>query len=401
MDWGLCIGCGACVCFCDKEAISLVNVDAVGIRPHFKGQACADCSRCTECIDLCPGVTVRNDSSLSAENHNESLIGPSLEIWEGCASDDEIRFNASSGGALSALSLYCLEKEGMRFVLHTASVPEKQWINTTVQSTTKEDLISRAGSRYAPASPCDSLDLIEKSDGPCVFIGKPCDVEAVSLLRRKRPALDRNLGLVLAFFCAGTPSTQGTLELLRKFDITTDEVDSLRYRGNGWPGRFDVCYNDREDRQTLTYKDSWHFLQKYRPFRCQLCPDGLGETSDITCGDAWHRYTGENEDSGRSLILARSERGRQILHRAIEAGYLDLKKSSPSEVIAAQGITQKRNELFGRVLAMKMLMIPTPEYSGFPLLEIWSRNPLPLKVKTVLGTLRRLTTRGLWHRRPI
>ena len=47
------------------------------------------------------------------------LIGPYLEVWDGYAADDEIRRKASSGGALSALSLYCLEKENMESVLHT------------------------------------------------------------------------------------------------------------------------------------------------------------------------------------------------------------------------------------------------------------------------------------------
>lgn len=401
VDWGLCIGCGACSYYCEKDKVVLDNVENIGIRPRIRESACTDCELRCECVEICPGYTVRNETNLPLDSSHGDLIGPSIEIWEGCASDEEIRFNASSGGGLSALAAYCLEKEDMRFVLHIGSDQSKPWINTTVQSRTREELISRAGSRYAPASPCDSLDLIEKSDGPCVFIGKPCDVEAVSLARKKRPALDRNLGLVLAFFCAGTPSSHGTLDLLQRLEISKDRIDSLRYRGRGWPGRFDVSYNGEQDRKTLTYKDSWHHLQKFRPFRCHLCPDGLGETSDITCGDAWHNYTGEDESSGRSLILARSERGREILGRAVEAGYLDLRRSSSSEVVAAQGIIQKRTELFGRLLAMKMLMIPTPDYSGFPLFETWSRNSLLVKIRTVIGTLKRLTTRGLWRRRSI
>jgi len=399
VDWGLCIGCGACAYFCEKEKVSLANVETVGIRPRFEDAPCAACELRCDCLDICPGYTVRNDRPLEIDENHSSLIGPSLEIWEGAAADGEIRFNASSGGGLSALALYCLEKEKMRFVLHVGSDPKKPWINATVRSRTRDDLISRTGSRYAPASPCDSLDLIEKADGPCVFIGKPCDAEAVSLLRKKRPALDRNLGLVLAFFCAGTPSSFGTLDLLRSLDISKDRINTLRYRGRGWPGRFDVAFNGSKDKKTLTYKDSWHHLQKFRPFRCHLCPDGLGETSDITCGDAWHNYGGEDKDPGRSLILARSERGREILHRAIAAGYLDVNKSSSGEVVAAQGLVQKRREVFGRTLAMKMLMIPTPRYAGYPLFHIWSKNSVYLKFKTVAGTLKRLATRGLWHRR--
>src|SRR5258707_1343211 len=105
----------------------------------------------------------------SAEADHE--FGPVLEIWEGFASDPEVRMRASSGGLLTALSLYCLEREGMASVLHTGQDPEKPWLNKTVQSRGRSDLLQRTGSRYAPASPCDGLRDIENSSEPCVFVG--------------------------------------------------------------------------------------------------------------------------------------------------------------------------------------------------------------------------------------
>ena len=216
VDWGLCTGCGACSYHCRKGEIKLVNVPAVGIRPHFNSETCATC---TECLAICPGY--RLDAELetgpvpkTAESDHE--FGTALEIWEGHASDSEIRFKGSSGGILSALALYCLEQEKMKFVLHSGADASAPWINKTLMSVNRSELLAHTGSRYAPASPCDGLNNIEESDGPCVFIGKPCDAAAVAMLRRERPRLDRNLALVLTFFCAGTPSTKGTLDLLTK-----------------------------------------------------------------------------------------------------------------------------------------------------------------------------------------
>ncbi len=212
VDWGLCTGCGACYFACSRNGVSLVNIETVGIRPRFQS---AECAGCTECLSICPGYQV--DANLAMGEHAEigegdPEVGPALEVWEGYAADPEIRRQASSGGLLSALALYCLEKEGMGFVLHTAMDETKPWTNKTIQSRNRSEILSRTGSRYAPASPCDELRLIEESDRPCVFIGKPCDTAAVAMLREKRPTLDRNLGLVLTFFCAGTPSTKGTLK---------------------------------------------------------------------------------------------------------------------------------------------------------------------------------------------
>ena len=203
VDWGLCVGCGACYSVCKKEAVSLEDIESVGIRPKFKKEICLDC---TDCLVGCPGYCIdvrKNGNNSDHRSYENLLIGRTLEVWEGYAADEDIRYKGSSGGLLTALALYCLEKENMKFVLHTGMHAEKPWKNITVKSRTRNELLARTGSRYIVSSPCDSLKWIEDSDRPCVFIGKPCDAAAVSELRKIRPNLDENLGLVLTFFCMG------------------------------------------------------------------------------------------------------------------------------------------------------------------------------------------------------
>jgi coenzyme F420 hydrogenase subunit beta len=394
VDWRLCVGCGACAYVCDKNLITLEDVENAGIRPRIAPEGCGDCD---DCLDICPGVVVHGRGDGENRVDQSDMIGPAVAVWEGSAANREIQHAASSGGCLTALALYCLEKEGMGSVIHTGMNPETPWTNRTVQSGSREEILSNSGSRYAPSSPCEALDLIEKSDRPCVFIGKPCDVAAVSALRRSRPALDRNLGLVLTFFCAGAPSTFGTLELLKELGVPREGIDDIRYRGRGWPGNFRARFNARSEERSVTYMEAWSRLQAYRPFRCHLCPDGLGETADISCGDAWHRYPLEGHD-GLSLILARSGRGADLIEKAREAGYVTFEESSPADVIKAQGILERRRELHGRQQAMRMLLVPAPRFENFPLAGLWKGLPLKKKFKTIAGTLRRLIMRGQWRR---
>jgi coenzyme F420 hydrogenase subunit beta len=377
------------------------NIETVGIRPFFKK---AQDPNYSESLKICPGYSIGGERNPTSQpiTSADPLIGPVLEIWQGHAFDNDIRYHASSGGAVSALAAYCLEKEDMEFVLHIGMNPAVPWQNNTVQSKSRADLLARAGSRYAPSSPCEDLALIEASAKPCVFIGKPCDAAAVSALRKYRPKLDKNLGLVLTFFCAGPPCTEGTLSLLEELNIQKQTANEIRYRGKGWPGHFQVSFKNGTEHKKLTYEESWGKLVNYhRSFRCNLCPDGLGELADISCGDAWHLYDKQKGDPGRSLILARSERGSDILHRAMESGYLQLEKSKTSDVIQAQPLTDRRAEIFGRLLAMKTLLMPVPQFTGFPLSKVWLKNPIKLKIKTYLGTLQRLLTRGLWYQKPL
>jgi len=396
VDWGLCVGCGACAYACGRSAIALKNIEHVGIRPILKADACAGCA---ECLSFCPGYAV-HAQALPVAGSTDIVLGPVLKVWEGHAADDEIRWQASSGGILTALSLYCLEHEKMGFVLHTAMDPDRPWLNRTVQSFSRADLLQRTGSRYAPSSPCDSLALIEQSPAPCVFIGKPCDVAAVSRLRRQRPELDRKLGLVLTFFCAGTPSTRATLDLMSQMQMPPPAVREVRYRGRGWPGDFCVASADGTSKKGLSYKESWHLLQKQRPFRCHLCADGLGQLADLSCGDAWHCAPAPDAaDPGRSLVIARTGRGRDLVEKALGCGCLVLNAAGPADVFAAQQQPRLRRQVFGRFLAMRLLFIPHTRYIGYELFRAWLGIPAAAKLKTVLGTLRRLIVRGYWKRR--
>ncbi len=289
----------------------------------------------------------------------------------------------------------------MSSVLHTGQDPEKPWLNKTVESHGRSELLQRTGSRYAPASPCDGLKEIENSSEPCVFVGKPCDTTGAMLARQGRPALDQKLGLVLAFFCAGTPSTKGVRDLVSKIDVPLESLSGLRYRGDGWPGRFRAWVGGREVSRSFSYQESWGHLQAYRPMRCQICPDGLGRVADISCGDAWEQFEGGN-DPGRSIVLVRTERGRQVLQRAMDAGYVTLTRVGTEAVMAAQvHLLTRRREIFGRLLARKLLMIPIPNYIGFSLFRSWAQLPLREKLRTVFGSLTRLVQRNLWRRQPL
>src|SRR5215467_8350335 len=332
VDWGLCVGCGACSYASDGD-VRMVHVASEGYRPVFGSGS----RRSADPMEICPGYQINGDLKIgrsTKQTEAEHEFGATLEIWEGWASDPDVRFKASSGGMLSALAIYCLEAGGFKGVIHVGMDPEKPWMNRNYISRTRADVLARAGSRYAPSAPCAALSDIP-DDGPYVFIGKPCDAAAVSELCRLDPQLNRRIGLILTFFCAGTPSTQGTLDLLDQLDVDQSQVKEVHYRGEGWPGDFRVISDGRSERKALTYQESWGRLTSYRPLRCNLCPDGLGRVADIACGDAWESF-GTSSDPGRSIVIVRTHRGQEILHRALTAKYVQLAPIGASAVFSAQ-----------------------------------------------------------------
>jgi coenzyme F420 hydrogenase subunit beta len=324
--------------------------------------------------------------------------GPVLGVWEGYASDPEIRFKGSSGGVVTALALFCLEKGLASAVLQVGAKADAPLENASFFSKSREELMACAGSRYAPAAPCEGLNRFEESDSPCVFIGKPCDVVALRKARATNAKLDRNVALAISIFCAGTPSMAGTSKILESLSIKPEEVGELRYRGCGWPGETVVKIKGCDGQSQMSYEQSWsNILTKYVSLRCRLCPDGTGELADISCGDPWYRDA-EANDAGHSIVLVRTEKGRQLLNKAVESGYVQLSKVEPKVLpLSQKSLFMKRCNLWGRLLAMRILRVPVPKYRGFALFRNWLGLPAIGKMSSVLSTFHRIITQRLWR----
>ncbi len=397
VDWRLCIGCGACAVACRHGNVQMVHISSEGFRPRFhKG-----CGDCCDCLPICPGYRVDGGLVTGPTRAGEEDFGPALAIWEGWAADPGIRRRGSSGGVLTALAIYCLEEAGYRGVIHAGMDPGRPWMNRTFVSRTRDDVLARCGSRYAPSSPVEGLNQIKGEPGPFLFIGKPCDAAAVMELRQRDPVIQAQVPLVATFFCAGTPSTRGTLNLLAELDVGTEKVKAVHYRGDGWPGEFRVYAESGAQGRWLRmpYLESWGKLTSYRPLRCHLCPDGTGQVADLACGDAWQHFDGEGSDPGRSLVVARTEAGRSLVLAAARAGRVVLGDSSRSEVRAAQpSLLGRRVDLFGRLAALRLLGAPAPEFPGFGLRRVWASAGLGRRLRSVAGTWRRGLVRRWWTR---
>ena len=401
----LCCGCGACASAFPDE-IEMIDVLDYGRRPQVKSSSDNTDAALQQAMAVCPGAVLEHDEQ---EIQSRDIIaelrkgwGPVVAMWEGWSSDPAIRHAGSSGGAASGLSLYAIEKAGMDGVLHTGARDDVRFLNESVISRSREQLLERTGSRYAPASPVDGLHLLEPSDDNIAFVGKPCDVAGLNKLTKLRPELAGRIGITIAFFCAGAPSTKGTLELIEKAGIEDPStVTSLRYRGNGWPGMWTVVAEteDGEYRTEYTYAESWNFLQRYRQWRCYICPDHTGEFADIAVGDPWYREVQEGEE-GSSLILARTERGRQFIEAAIADGYLTADRVEPRLLPDSQpNLLNTRGGLWGRLIALRLAGAPVPEYGGMPLFPFWLRElSLKEKAQSIYGTIKRVFRKRLKHR---
>lgn len=395
VDAHLCCGCGACA-YLAPEHFRMEEVSGVGRRPlPIVGVTGAPAP---EAVAACPGRKLVHPPEALADAPFGGAWGPVLGVYECWASDDELRYRGSSGGVISALAVHALESGSAVGTLGVRARRDAPLLNETVLNRSRDDVLSSAGSRYAPASPCQRLDLVENAEGPCVVIGKPCDIAATRSAAALRPALGDKVALTIGIFCAGTPSTWATEQVIASLGLDPASTARVDYRGEGWPGSFRVETNDGRRGET-TYAEAWGgTLAKHRQWRCQICPDHTGEFADLSVGDPWYREIAEDEP-GRSLVVVRTPRGQEALDRALRDGALQGGPIDKRYLPEAQPHLQMaRGAVWARVLTMRLAGLRTPLYENLPSARLWWSLSFERKRSSVLGTLRRIVSRGL--RRP-
>ncbi|MFK7764540.1 MAG: Coenzyme F420 hydrogenase/dehydrogenase, beta subunit C-terminal domain [Roseobacter sp.] len=397
----LCTGCGACAGGFPAR-IRMVEDPVNGRRPVVEqspeGQRASQAAAV-----LCAGLAT-DWASLPTRDEIDAAWGPILSAWEGWASDPETRFRGSSGGAVTALAAHALSSGFATGIAHVAARRDDPRLNETVISNDLPGLLRAAGSRYAQASPADALHDIAKSDEPVVFVGKPCDVASVHRATRADQTLAERIPLTIAIFCAGTPNLVATDKLLDSLDVPKSaKLTDLRYRGNGWPGLMQATWQDaaghEHTSQGISYAKGWgNILQASRQWRCRICADHTGAFADISVGDPWHAPPKGDTDAGRSLIIARTPRGRAFIEAAIQGGALIAEPRSRDVIAQAQpNLSATHGAVWGRRFAMRALGLRTPKDRGQKLFGLWMDLTKRQKVLSVLGTWKRVLRGKLWR----
>lgn len=393
VDYQLCSGCGLCAA--ENDSIQMIDVLDVGRRPSGD-----DLSQYTV-PGYCPGVGLSHSATDHSAGISEELYdawGPVLEVWEGYAADEQVRFSSSSGGGITALTSFLLDEKMVSGVVHTGANESAPYLTQSVYSMSSEELKKHSGSRYSASSPCELIGQIKRAQGQSAFVGKPCDAAAVTMKAKTDTQLAEKLYVNISFFCAGTPSGNGNMQLIAREGGVAGETASLKYRGHGWPGLWRAVTTS-DKKMELTYAESWDYLQRYRQWRCYVCVDHSGEFADISFGDPWYKAP-EEGDSGKSMIVVRTGKGRLLLQQAVAKGYIILEKQELGLLSASQpNLLKARGNLWGRLFILKIMGCAVPRYDGYSLSQFW-RSELNWREKfsSLAGTLKRIKTKSLYKR---
>lgn len=368
IDGRLCSGCGLCSTLIADNKVSMAMSKEGFLRPQIHEKLTVEENAVV--VKTCPGNYLEHEPS---NVPYDSLWGPVVTVRTGYALDEEVRYQGSSGGAISALLIHLLESGAVDFVAHVAASETDPLKNEVCLSRNRADVLRGAGSRYAPSAPLENLTALLDLPGKFAFVGKPCDVAGLCNLARVDKRVSEKAAFCIAFFCAGVPSQHGTLEVLRKLGVEREELAKFSYRGEGWPGKAKAVTRDGRVSE-MDYATSWGtILNRHLQFRCKICPDGTGEFADIACADAWYGKDGYpefDEQAGRSLILARTRRGEELIADALRFNRIAGEACDLDQVALMQPYQRERKRaVLARILAFKIRSGITPAFSGLGLFK--------------------------------
>ncbi len=390
---GLCIGCGLCQSITGKDSVEISMSSKGRLEPKEVKKISQEAF--SKILKVCPGLIVEGlpKEQVDAKAKNDLVWGYYLSLFYAWSTDDKIRFESSTGGLLNGLSLYLLESKKVKFILHTITDPMKPMRSVSKLSYNKDELLnSNSCSRYGPASPLDRFHVALNLNQPFAFVGKPCDISAIRQLSKTDARVNKLCKYLLTLVCGGSTEFTKSQDFIESFKVKEEELSIFRYRGFGNPGKMYIKTKDgrEHDRE---YNSFWGEESTWRVhFRCKICPDAIGESSDIAALDTWRGGSPKGEDEGFNAAIVRTTKGLDLLNDAIKAGYIkkgeelkieDINDFQPHQV-------NKKKAVYARHKGMRKKDIPTINTNGLRIRELYDLNSKEFNLKEEEGIYSRV-----------
>lgn len=365
----LCNTCGGCFGVCPAEAIDYQETVGGYYLPVVDEQACNHCGLCQE---VCPGIHFRE--RLVAQMPGDPFAGVVQEAYVGKATDQNFFDNSQSGGIVSALLAHSLETGRIKGAVTVAMQPGNPPRPKSRIAKTPKEIYQTQKSKYCPVPLLGFIRELKKMDGPVAVVGIPCQMHGLSNILDNMPKLRSKIAFTVGLVCDRILTFAALDYLVDKADLIQKNPTVLHFRDkmvSGYPGDVHV-FSENGGSKVMPAKIRMQIKDYFTPTRCRLCFDKMNVFSDITVGDP-HGLQGVDRKRGESMLLARTDKGREVVEDARKRGSINIRSIQYNQVLKGQGIDRKRLEWRGYIEAWKQMGSTIPDYYE----QVKKHAPLP------------------------
>lgn len=322
-----CSACGACSVVCPTQSIQFLYSTELGnYQISIDEQLCVNCGKC---LSVCP-VKVKEVGKCNGN------LGNVLSVYASYCKNIEIRKQAASGGFITGFLCSLMESDTIDGVLLARRnlVSGQSYIAKAI-----DEIIDSKGSIYAPVDYSQGLkELFSTECKKIAVVGLPCQIQAVSNIENMSQKIASKIVIKISLVCGKTPSEYAYKYISKVAAFDYNDIQSVKNRGNGWPGFLEIKYKNGMFQVPYGNKLSMGGVLS-SPFLCRRgclsCVDGVGLSADISVCDAWlPQYKSQNSE-GWNLVLIKTELANSYLRNDTIAKWLFLQTETVSNFIKA------------------------------------------------------------------
>ena len=333
----ICCGCSACIVACPHKVLELQDFDPVQTDARSPFDNCIHgeegCSLCAmACLRLDPKIDLIEQTLQGSRRSPDRPEGNYLSRTLARATYEPVLRRGQDGGAVTALLAWGLDTEELDGAVVSSPSKDVAWLDEPKVVTTRDELLDAAGSRYTYcATPLGLKKAAERKLKNVAVVGVSCESTAVRQLAAEGiKRWVRPIKLVIGLMCCETFDYEAFMvgKVQHELGIDLDDVVKVNVKG-----KVIVTLKGGED-VIIPLKQARPFANEW----CHHCPDFAAEHADLSCGGLGME--------GWTMILVRSERGRDFLERAVAAGVLELRDADeePKALEVMDRLARKQRE---------------------------------------------------------
>lgn len=266
-----------------------------------------------------------------------------MKSYIGYSTDPDIRFKATSGGVGTSLIKWLFYKgiieTSISFDFDSNSL---RYVPKMIHSFSEYSI---CGSIY------QEIDLIgfikshlDEISGTFACFTLPCQTRTV------RTIIERagHEAFIIGLTCSSQQTIDATKYLLKRVGISETDVNTLQYRGNGWPSGIQIETKDGRKIFVPNNNSIWTKIFHSRLFirsKCFMCQDTLNKYCDLTLADPWLKRFSEDK-IGKTLVLCNTDVGNTLLQQCANEKNLILDDIDYSEIVKSQKGTILRKKSY-------------------------------------------------------